>query len=79
MTIERAAEQSAALSIHVRRAVPFLTTRAEKLIRQYIPKGTDISKLTDKRIKAILAKINGKPREKLKFYTPNEVFFKYYT
>ena len=49
-----------------------------KLIRQYIPKGTDISTVTDKRIASIQAKINARPREKLKFLTPNEVFFKHY-
>ena len=49
-----------------------------KLVRQYIPKGTDISTVTDKRIAAIQAKINARPREKLNFYTPNEVFFKHY-
>ena len=49
-----------------------------KLIRQYIPKGTDISAVTDKRIAMIQAKINRRPREKLNFLTPNEVFFKHY-
>ena len=49
-----------------------------KLIRQYIPKGTDISNVTDRRIAAIQAKINRRPREKLNFLTPNEVFFKHY-
>ena len=49
-----------------------------KLIRQYIPKGTDISTVTDKKIASIQAKINRRPREKLKFLTPNEVFFKHY-
>lgn len=49
-----------------------------KLIRQYIPKGTDISTITDKRIAMIQAKINRRPREKLNFLTPNETFFKHY-
>ena len=49
-----------------------------KLIRQYIPKGTNISTVTDKKIAAIQAKINRRPREKLNFRTPNEVFFKHY-
>lgn len=47
-----------------------------KLIRQYIPKGTDISTVTDGRIKKIRTKINARPREKLNFNTPIEVFFK---
>ncbi len=50
-----------------------------KLIRQYIPKGQDISMITDKRIAAIQAKINRRPREKLKFSTPKEEFFKHYS
>lgn len=49
-----------------------------KLIRQYIPKGTDISTVADKRIASIQAKINRRPREKLNFLTPNEVFFKHF-
>ncbi|MBQ8098977.1 MAG: IS30 family transposase [Bacteroidaceae bacterium] len=49
-----------------------------KLIRQYIPKGTDISRITDRKIADIQAKINRRPREKLNFLTPNEVFFKHY-
>ena len=49
-----------------------------KLIRQYIPKGTDISTVTDRRIASIQAKINRRPREKLNFLTPNEAFFKHY-
>lgn len=48
-----------------------------KLIRQYIPKGTDFSKLTDAFIMKIQKKINARPREKLNFSTPKEVFFKY--
>lgn len=47
-----------------------------KLIRQYIPKGTDISTVTDGKIKKIRTKINARPREKLNFNTPKEVFFK---
>lgn len=49
-----------------------------KLIRQYIPKGTDISTITDRKIKRIQAKINRRPREKLNFSTPKREFYKYY-
>ena len=48
-----------------------------KLIRQYIPKGTDFSKITDAFVMKIQKKINSRPREKLNFSTPKEVFFKY--
>ena len=47
-----------------------------KLIRQYIPKGTDISTVTDGKIARIRKKINARPREKLNFLTPAECFFK---
>ncbi len=50
-----------------------------KLVRQYIPKGMDISRVTDKRIASIQAKINRRPREKLGFSTPKEEFFKIYS
>ena len=48
-----------------------------KLIRQYIPKGTDFSTISDRTITQIQHKINMRPREKLKFKSPIEVFFKY--
>lgn len=50
-----------------------------KLIRQYIPKGMDISSVTDKRISSIQAKINRRPREKLNFSTSKEEFFRVYS
>lgn len=47
-----------------------------KLIRQYIPKGTDFTLLTDEFIRNVQYKINRRPREKLNFHTPKERFFK---
>ena len=47
-----------------------------KLVRQYIPKGTDISTVTDAKIRKIRMKINARPREKLNFNTPTECFYK---
>lgn len=54
-----------------------------KLIRRYIPKRTDISKLSDDFIKEIQDKFNHRPRKCLNFKTPYEVMsengqFKYY-
>ncbi len=46
-----------------------------KLIRQYIPKGTNLSRVTDKRIRTIKHKINARPRQKLNFFAPKDVFF----
>ncbi len=43
------------------------------LIRQYIPKGCDISKYDDEAIKKIETKLNTRPRKSLRFKTPLEV------
>jgi len=43
------------------------------LIRQYIPKGSDISKLTEDEIYAIQEKLNNRPRKSLNYLTPNQV------
>lgn len=48
-----------------------------KLIRQYIPKGTDFDNVTDDMLKEIVIKINRRPRLKLGFSTPVAEFFKY--
>lgn len=44
-----------------------------KWIRQYVPKRSDISKLTDEYIRFIEDRLNGRPRKCLKFRTPSEV------
>ena len=48
-----------------------------KLIRQYIPKGTDFNTITDQMLKEIIIKINRRPRLKLVFSTPVAEFIKY--
>ena len=45
------------------------------LIRQYAPKGTSFDSLTDDDIKAIMSKLNNRPRKCLDFKTPNQVMF----
>ena len=47
-----------------------------KLVRQYIPKGTNISSVSDAKTRMVRTKINARPRQKLNFSTPAEVFFK---
>lgn len=47
-----------------------------KLIRQYIPKGTDFRELADEFIHSVQLKINRRPREKLNFSSPKDEFFK---
>ena len=44
-----------------------------KLIRQYIPKGSDISKYSDDYIREIEIKLNNRPRKSLRYKTPLEV------
>lgn len=48
-----------------------------KLIRQYIPKGSDFETVTDEMLEEIIIKINKRPREKLGFSTPVAEFFKF--
>ncbi len=48
-----------------------------KLIRQYIPKGTDFNLISDNKLKRIISKINKRPREKLHFSTPVAEFFRF--
>lgn len=47
------------------------------LIRQYIPKGTDIRKVTDERIREIEYRLNTRPRKGLGYKTPLEVLAEY--
>lgn len=49
---------------------------ANKLLRQYFPKGTDFRKVEQSELDRIQAKINRRPREKLGFSSPRTVFFK---
>lgn len=47
-----------------------------KWIRQYVKKGSDISKLSDRRVQFVEDRLNGRPREVLTFKMPKEVFQK---
>lgn len=46
-----------------------------KLIRQYIPKGTAFEQYSQQQIKQIQMKINRRPRKKLNFSTPKQEFY----
>ena len=46
------------------------------LVRDFFPKGTDFSKITDQKLKKVQSMLNDRPRKVLNFYTPNEVFTK---
>lgn len=44
------------------------------LIRQYFPKGTDFTQVSDEEIQEVQWSINDRPRKVLNYYKPNEVF-----
>lgn len=48
---------------------------ANKLLRQYFPKGTDFRNVTQAQLNAVQAKINRRPRKKLNFKSPIGKFF----
>jgi IS30 family transposase len=45
------------------------------LIRRFLPKGTDFRTVSDKQIKHIEYLINSRPRKRLGWKTPYEVFY----
>ena len=49
---------------------------ANKLIRQYLPRNTDMAKLTDRDIYNIQEKLNNRPRKCLGYLSSNEVINK---
>ena len=49
---------------------------ANKLLRQYFPKGTDFREVEQADLDKVQAKINRRPREKLNFSSPLELFIK---
>jgi IS30 family transposase len=52
-----------------------LNENTNGLIRQYVPKGSDIRTLTDEQIEHIVDRLNNRPRKLLGYLTPNEVFY----
>jgi transposase, IS30 family len=48
------------------------------LVRQYLPKGMDFSNLTPQKLHFIQEKLNHRPRKKLGYRTPYEVFFGFF-
>ncbi len=53
-----------------------LNENTNGLVRQYFPKKSDFSKITDKQIRKVVERLNHRPRKTLGYKTPHEVFFK---
>ena len=72
---------AATLQIKVYFADPYsawqrgLNENTNGLIRQYVPKGSDIRTTTNKQIEHVMDRLNNRPRKSLGFLTPNEVFY----
>ncbi len=68
------------LSTHVYFAHPYSSwergtnENTNGLLRQYIPKKTEITDVTPAALNAIIKRINNRPRKTLKYRTPHEVF-----
>jgi len=53
-----------------------LNENTNGVVRQYFPKKSDFSKITDQQVNKVVARLNQRPRKTLGYKTPNEVFFK---
>ncbi len=53
-----------------------LNENTNGLVRQYFPKKSEFSKITDSQLNRVVAWLNHCPRKTLGYKTPNEVFFK---
>ncbi len=53
-----------------------LNEHTNGLVRQYFPKGTDFTKLTQAQVQAIEDRLNQRPRKCLEYKTPYEIFSK---
>ena len=52
-----------------------LNENTNGLLRQYFPKGTDFTEITNNQIVAAQERLNHRPRKSLGYKTPFEVFF----
>jgi IS30 family transposase len=52
-----------------------LNENTNGLIRQYVPKRSDVRTLTNEQVRHIMNRLNNRPRKSLGYLTPNEVFY----
>ena len=53
-----------------------LNENTNGLVRQYFPKKSSFSKITDRDVQQVMDRLNNRPRKRLGYKTPNQVFFK---
>lgn len=53
-----------------------LNENSNGLVRQYFPKGSDFTTITDEAIEKVMQRLNHRPRKTLGFSTPHQVFFR---
>jgi len=52
-----------------------LNENTNGLIRQYFPKGTDLTQVTHEKLNHVMERLNQRPRKTLGYLTPNEVYY----
>ncbi len=52
-----------------------LNENTNGLVRQYFPKGSDFTTLTEEAIETVMQRLNHRPRKTLGFTTPHQVFY----
>ncbi len=62
------------MKIHIVHGKKGMNENCNGILRRFIPKGTDLNKVTKESVEKILEKINGKPRKILGFVSAEERF-----
>ena len=52
-----------------------LNENTNGLVRQYFPKGSDFTSITEETVKQVMQRLNHRPRKTLGFSTPHQVFY----
>jgi len=53
-----------------------INENTNRLIRQYFPKNRDFTTITQQKIDTAMERLNSRPRKRLGFLAPSQVFFK---